>query len=281
MRLTVWGARGSIPVSGQQYVRYGGDTTCLEIETASGDVLVLDAGTGMRALGNKYVHLPRSRRVFNILLTHAHWDHLLGFPFFKPLFRKGTSINIHGCASAQESVHHFFEKTMQAPFFPVDLADVAADLHFAQPCEAFTIGSVECTLFPMNHPNGGFGFKLTENGRSLAFFPDNELGFSHPDGASFDAYAGFVRGVDLLIHDAEYLPEEYESFSRGWGHSIYQDTVRLALKGGVGRLLLWHLNQDRDDDGVDRMVARARQLIEDAGAEIPCESARTGLSIEL
>ena len=280
MKLTIWGPRGSIPVSGKQYIRYGGDTTCVEIETEAGETVILDAGTGLRALGNKL--LDGGRKTFHFLLTHAHWDHILGFPFFKPLYQAGTTIYIHGCTNAQESVRSIFKATMQPPFFPVNLEDVSAELIFDGECPPeIEFCGLHCKSTLLNHPNYGYGFKLTEKDRSIAFFPDNELSFSHPKGRSFDNYTRFVEGVDLLIHDAEYLPEEYEAFSRGWGHSVYLDTVRLAIEAGAKKLLLWHLNQDRADDQVDEMLELAEEAAGKTRGSVVCEMARTGLQIEI
>lgn len=280
MKLTVWGARGSIAVSGRQYLAYGGDTTCIEIETADGEIIILDAGTGLRALGNKL--MQEQRKDFHFLLSHAHWDHILGFPFFRPLYQKGTTFSFHGCTFTQQTVAGFLRETMHAPFFPVDLRMVAANLHFDHECgEEFEIGGLQCTSIPLNHPNGGFGFRLTEGGRSVVLFPDNELTFPHPRGKRFDDYSAFAAGADLLVHDAEYLPEEYEKLTRGWGHSIFRDTVRLGLEAEVGRLVLWHLNQDRTDDKVDEMAQAAQGMVKDAGADMPCEFARTGLEITI
>lgn len=280
MKLTVWGARGSIAVSGIEFDRYGGDTTCVCLETNAGDTVILDAGTGLRPLGNKL--LKEGRDTFHFVLSHAHWDHLLGFPFFKPLYRDGVTIRIHGCTYAQQSIRNFLGTVMQPPFFPVTLDDVHADLLFDDECRPeFSVGNMCCESIPLSHPNNGYGFRLTEGDKSVAFFPDNEFTYAHPGGKTFDDYVAFLGGVDLLIHDAEYLPEEYERYSRGWGHSVYSDAVRLAVAADVKHLLLWHLNQDRADDDVDALAALARQAAADAGRDGLCTMARTGLSFEL
>ncbi len=278
MMLTIWGARGSIPVSGPDFVAYGGDTTCAELESSQGEIIILDAGTGLRALGNKLE--SEGRKVLHFLFSHAHWDHLLGFPFFKPLYRSDVVIYFHGCTYAQESIRTILSETMRAPFFPVDLTEVEATLHFDDDCrQHFTLAGLQCQSIALNHPNGGYGFRLTEAGRSLAWFPDNELDYHHPDGRDFADYAEFVAAVDLMIHDGEYFPEEYQRLHRGWGHSVFTDTVRLALAARVGRLILWHLDQDRSDAAADAMAEAARQAIAEAGQTLPCEVARTGLSL--
>ena len=280
MQLTVWGARGSIPVSGVEYDRYGGDTTCVCMETDAGDTVILDAGTGLRPLGNSL--LNEKKNTFHFVLSHAHWDHLLGFPFFKPLYREGVTIFVHGCTYAQQSIRNFLGTVMQPPFFPVTLDDVHANLVFDDECRPdFEVGSLCCESIPLSHPNNGYGFRFTEGSKSVGFFPDNEFTFAHPGGKSRGEYVEFLRGVDLLVHDSEYLPEEYESYTRGWGHSVYSDTIDMAVDAEVQRLVLWHLNQDRDDDGVDALLALAQQRANEAGRDDLCVMARTGLVLDV
>ena len=280
MELTVWGARGSIPVSGREYVKYGGDTTCLALETGGGDMIIFDAGSGLRALGNEA--LAEGRTEFHFLLTHAHWDHLLGFPFFKPLYRKNVSIFFHGCTFAQQSIRTILQGTMRAPFFTVDLTEVAASLQFDDEClPEFGVAGLRCFSCPLNHPNQGYGFIVQEVARRMAFFPDNELGHHHRGGKSFDHYRLFLEGVDVLFHDAEFLPSEYTAFAEGWGHSVYPETVRLGAAAKVGRLVLWHLNQDRSDAQADELLRAAREELAAAGAESSCDLAATGMTVSL
>jgi len=280
MKLTVWGARGSVPTPGAEYVRYGGDTTCMSLDTADGSLIVLDAGTGLRRLGCELIRKPPRRIAF--LLSHAHWDHVIGFPFFKPLYRKGFELDFYGCSHAQASVRAMVEKTMQAPFFPVDLSRVGATLNFHERCgDGCGIGDIAVKRFPLSHPNGGTGFRIEEGGRSLAFFPDNEFTFDHQGGRAFQGYVDFCRGCSVLVHDAEYRPEEYAAFSRGWGHSVYKDTVRLGLEAGVERLIMWHINQDRTDVQADALLADARKDVEVAGSRMLCDMAAAGLQVEV
>ena len=171
---------------------------------------------------------------------------------------------------------------MHPPFFPVNLDDARADLRFSGSCsEEFLVGEVRVLSFPLNHPNQGYGFRFDEGGKSFAFFPDNELAFAHPGGRSFDELAEFVHGVDWLLHDAEYRPEEYEAFSRGWGHSVHLDAVRLAIRAQVKNLVLWHLNQERSDDEVDAMEEEARRAVLEAGSKCRVLASRTGLHVNL
>ena len=268
-------------MSGPQYLKYGGDTTCAELETGGGEIVILDAGTGIRALGNEHIKLVSPGRTFHQLFSHAHWDHVQGFPFYKPLYAPGVTLRVYACPCSQQEIKEWLEGTMQAPFFPVALAGVGSNLIFEQWSTSFKIGDLHCVSFPINHPNQGFGYRLTEGDKSIAFIPDNELGFAHKGGLSFDEYAETLAGVDLLIHDGEYLPEEYHARFKSWGHSPYDEVVRLAQAAKVKRLLLWHTDQDRTDEGADELVARARRQLADSGSDILCEAAYTGQVIEI
>ncbi len=260
MIITCWGARGSIPVSGQEYIKYGGDTTCMEIRAASGDVIIIDAGTGIRRLGNKLI--ATEPRIYHLLLTHAHWDHLLGFPFFKPIYGKGTQITMHGCPFAQQSIKYIMSKSMTAPYFPVEFHQLQAEFVFREPCsDAFDIGSIRITPISLSHPNRGMGYRFDEGGKSFVFLTDNELTFQHPGGRTFREYAEFSAGADLLIHDAEYNEVQYRN-TKGWGHSVYTDALRLAREAGVKQFGLFHHNQDRSDAELDGMVADCRKRVE-------------------
>ena len=144
-------------------------------------------------------------------------------------------------------------------------------------------GDFHCELIPLSHPNGGCGFVFSERkgGPVVAFLPDNEPLFDHEDGLSREQYVERLKGVDLLFHDGEYLPREYDAFSRGWGHSTYVDTIRLALDAEVKQVILWHINQDRTDEQADEILAHARQIIRDAGSDMVCQIAHTGMKFEL
>jgi len=268
MLIRCWGARGSIPVSGREYVTYGGDTTCMEIRTAGDDIIIIDCGNGIRRLGNRL--LQEKRHEYSLILTHAHWDHINGFPFFKPLYFSATKISVHGCAFAQKSIRDILSKTMEAPFFPVDLSSVKATLTFSDSCGVpLTIGSLHVEPINLSHPNMGYGYKFSETNRTFVFLTDNELEHQHPKGRNYDEYLAFCRGADLLIHDAEYTDEEYVK-TRGWGHSRYRTAVRLALEAGVGRLGLFHHNQDRPDQGMDAILEDCRRIIAEQGSSLDC-----------
>lgn len=270
MEIRCWGSRGSIPVSGKNYFKYGGDTTCLEIRTRSDDIIVIDAGTGIRRLGNRL--MAQQRLACHLLFTHAHWDHVMGFPFFKPIFHPEARFFIHRCPFQSKFVETVLSKVMSAPYFPVKFSECRAKMEYEDACPwTFEIGSVAITPFPLSHPNGGSGYKFVEDGKSFVFLTDNELGYIHNGGQPVDDYARFSEGADLLIHDGEYTPAEYET-TISWGHSTWVDALNLALKAKVKKLGLFHLNQDRTDDQMDDIVAMCHQHIEDAGSSLECEA---------
>jgi len=268
MIIRCWGARGSIPTSGKNYLRYGGNTTCLEIRNSRNDVLMVDAGSGIREAGNAL--LTEGRRDFTLILTHAHWDHIMGFPFFKPLYRKKTTLNIWGCSFAQDSVKEMLARVMSAPYFPIHYDDVQARVDYQATCDGeYRLGDLAVTPVQLSHPNQGNGYKFSQNGKSFVFLTDNELGFRHPGGLAFDDYLDFCKGADLLIHDAEYDDKEYPK-RRGWGHSTVEQATKLAIEAGVKQLGLFHHNQDRHDDDIDAMVAASRSMIADHHATLDC-----------
>jgi len=279
MKITCWGARGSIPVSGKEYVKYGGDTTCIEVRSKDNDIIIIDAGTGMRKLGNKL--LAEEKRPLSVLFTHAHWDHLMGFPFFKPIYMKGTRIRMFGCPYAQESIKDILAKSMVAPYFPVDFGQLQAEIVSHKVCEeAFDIGPIHITNIQLNHPNQGMGYKFTEDGKSFVFLTDNELSLRHSGGREYQDYVRFSAGAALLIHDAEYTETQYKT-TKGWGHSVYTDALRLALDADVGQFGLFHHNQERSDADLDLMVDDCRRIVGKESRSLRCFAAQAEMEMIL
>lgn len=268
MYIKCWGSRGSIPVSGREYERYGGDTTCIEIRTKDDRTLIVDAGTGIRRLGKQL--MKEGRYSCHMIFTHAHWDHLMGFPFFRPLYSEKTRIQIEGCPFAQKYVEVMLSKVMSPPSFPVRLKDIKAEISYEPACpDRFQIGTTTVIPVRLSHPNGGSGYKFIEDGKVFVFITDNELDFTHEGGLSFEAYRDFSAGADLLIHDAEFTAEDY-MLTREWGHSLYTSALQLAIEAKVKAFGLFHLNQDRTDKEVDDMVDRCRKIISDQHADLKC-----------
>ena len=270
MQIRCWGARGSIAVSGKQYVTYGGDTTCMEIRTGNDDIIVVDAGTGLRRLGNKL--MAEGRLSCTMLFTHAHWDHILGFPFFKPVHQTGAEISVFGCPMEQGNMETLLAKTMAPPYFPVPYDRILAKVDYNPVCTAdrpTELYGLEVRTIPLSHPNLGQGYKFTDKGRDFIFLTDNELGFDHRGGRSYKEYVEFCAGAELLIHDAEYTEADY-MVTRGWGHSTYKDALRLARDAGVKRFGLFHHNQDRHDVALNHIVEDCHQIIEKQNSKMEC-----------
>lgn len=279
MYIKCWGARGSIPVSGIEFLKYGGNTTCIEIRNSDDDILIIDAGTGIRKLGNQLIKKNRNR--INIIFTHAHMDHVWGFPFFKPIYIKGIQINIFGCPFAQKSIKDILSKSMTSPYFPVNFEDIKAEIVFHGACkEKFSINSLEITPILLSHPNRGVGYKLVEDNKSFVFLTDNELTFKHPGGLEYQDYLDFSYNSDILIHDSEFTEEEYKK-TKTWGHSVYKDALNLALEANVKQFGLFHHNQERTDLALDKIVKRCKSIIKNRKSSLECFAVYEGMEINL
>ena len=280
MIVRFYGARGSIPVSGKEYLKYGGNTTCLEIRTKDDEIIIIDAGSGIRTLGHRLI--SENRFQYTMIFTHAHWDHIMGFPFFQPIYSTKARIAMYGCPFAQASVKQMISKIMSPPNFPVRFEDIRADIVYHEACEEpFAVKSMSIAPIPLSHPNQGVGYRFTEDGKSFVFLTDNELTFKHPGGADFQDYRDFSTGADLLVHDAEFTDEEYNKRTKKWGHSVYRDALRLALEARVRKFGLFHHNQERSDEGVDEIVADCRKIVASSNENLECFAVHQGMEIEL
>lgn len=279
MDIKCWGSRGSISVSGKQYLKYGGDTTCIEITAKSGETIIIDAGTGIRQLGNSLIE--RDITEYVLLFTHSHWDHVLGFGFFRPLQFGKVKIKIQDRKFSGIRTEDMLGEVMKQPFFPICLKDLRADIRFDPALNGtFPVGSVRVETIPSNHPGGGMGYKFTEDGKSFVFLTDNELGFDHPEGKGFDAYLNFSKNADLLIHDGEYTEREYQR-KKSWGHSSIQDVLTLALKANVKKLGLFHLNQNRTDDQMDHIIKDCRLDLKKKQSTLDCFAVASHMTLHL
>ncbi|MFH0918982.1 MAG: MBL fold metallo-hydrolase [Fibrobacterota bacterium] len=266
MQITCWGCRGSLPTPGHSTVKYGGNTTCFQIDGKDGTLIIIDAGTGLRALGN---HLIKEdpRKNITMLVTHAHWDHLLGFPFFVPAYSKKYSIDIKGCFGTSYALKDIISHQFKAPYFPVKFRQLTAKITFEQASRrTFRVGGIKIESIQLNHPGGGSGYKFTEGKKSFVFLTDNELDFQHKEGLKRERYVDFCKGATLLIHDAQYTTEEYERLNRSWGHSTYDDAFDLAHDAGARRLGFCHHDQERKDDELDHLDSSYRSKL----LKIPC-----------
>lgn len=279
MLIKCWGARGSIPVFGEQYRKYGGNTTCLEVRSSDDELLIIDAGSGIRNLGDKLIKEGRIR--IHLLFTHFHWDHIIGFPFFKPLFNEETRVDIYGCPYEDRSIADILRRAMSDPIFPIDLEDLFAKISYHNICnKKFKLGSFEISTIPLNHPNGGLGYRIVEGGKVFVFLTDNEITNEFPHGVEYDDYLEFSRGADLLIHDAEYTEEDYE-IKKGWGHTRYMDALMLAFEAGVESFGLFHHNQERTDSELDEIEKDCYRIVENSLEDLILYPIYEGLEIEL
>ena len=260
------GVRGSIPTPGEKTGRYGGNTSCVEVR-AGGHVLILDAGTGIRQLGADLKREFGARPIkASLLISHSHWDHIQGLPFFSPAFEEANEIRVLAPPGHGPALQRALHNQMQPLHFPIGLAAMCGlrpvkELCFGQATlDPFHIRTIE-----LNHPGGCAGFRVQAKGASLAYLPDHEP-FSYKKGSSdganhtrTDALVQFVREVDLLILDTQYTAAEYPA-KVGWGHGFLSDSVGLALAANVKRLVLFHHEPTREDDEIDAMVAEGRRL---------------------
>jgi phosphoribosyl 1,2-cyclic phosphodiesterase len=284
--LRFWGTRGSIPSPGLATARYGGNTPCVELRTADGWLVILDAGTGIRELGRSLMARTNGDGVAgDIFLTHAHWDHIQGIPFFAPLFHKGNHFTIWGSRSLQTSIDRVVRDQMSPVVFPVSFEELQARIDFQELAEERRAGSgYEVAAIAVRHPGGALGYRFTERNAKtggLVYVSDNELSAA----ARYDTPRGwrakfveFVRNADVLVHDTMYRADEYRNFV-GWGHSTYEDAVELALEAAVDRLVLFHHHPERTDDEVDRCVAICRELVQARGARLEIIAAAEGMTL--
>ena len=268
MIIRCYGARGSIAVSGEEYLKYGGDTTCLEIRTKNDEIIIVDAGSGIRRLGNKL--LSENRFEYSVIFTHSHLDHIIGFPFFKPVSHAGAKIDLLGCPTTQGNIRKLLSRAMGAPLFPVPLEQLKANINYSGECAlSFQVDTVE--VFPINlsHPNVGMGYKFVEDGKTFVFLTDNELGYRHREGRSFEEYVAFSKDADFLIHDAMYTSAQYET-TKTWGHSTYKEALNLALAACVKRFGLFHHDPNRKDEELDAMVQGCQEVIRSKKSQMEC-----------
>ena len=287
-QVTFWGCRGSIPTPGPATARYGGNTPCVALEAENGKRLViLDAGTGIRVLGNELVRRAEDGVVsVDLLLSHTHWDHIQGLPFFAPIFGKGNAVRIWGAKQGDVDLEVILRQQMHPVVFPVPLDELAATRTVEHVTGAeFAIDGFAVRATRLRHPGNTLAYRLTPTagGPSMAYVTDNELGpggdYGEPRAWRRD-FERFLGGVDLLIHDAMFTPEEL-AHHHGWGHSSYDDAVTLAAAVGAQRLVLFHHSPERDDAGMDQVAERAAEVAEQAGATLDVIAATEGMELTL
>lgn len=282
MEVQFWGTRGSIPTPGLETVRYGGNTTCLEIRHKD-DFIIIDAGTGIRALGNKLLRERGSTSDVHLLITHTHWDHIQGLPFFLPAFIKGKKLRIFGPHNHQSSFDKVLADQMQFSYFPVNFSQLQADIspRTLHELESFEIGSIKVTPKYVNHPVPTLAYRMESDGKSITFMTDVEpyrdilyggVCPSEDEREEFEdvqaavreqnqQIVDFAKGSDILIMDAQYTKEEYLNGRVGWGHTSIEDAIDIGIAAGVTQLLLFHHDPDRTDEQLEALVNLHRERL--------------------
>ncbi len=294
-----WGVRGSYPAPFATHMSVGGNTPCLELRMGE-HVVIFDAGTGIIPLGNSLLEQSEIRAL-SIVLTHYHWDHISGLPFFVPAFTPGWEIDIYAPAASAEELAFNLAQQMKAPYFPVETETWLADISYAVPgAKPLEIGEARIGHHTMHHPGLTYAYRIEVNGKIIVYAPDNELssfGRSIQKGKDdFDEHGQprlddtkegqlwrgleFMHGVDLLIHDAQYTPEDYQA-KRGWGHSCYLDTVNSAVDADVGELYMFSHEPNYDDAKLEALESQALALIDQRQSTMPCQLARENMIIDL
>lgn len=293
IKIKFWGVRGSIPTPGPRTIRYGGNTSCVEIQFPGKPRFIIDAGSGIRELGKELLQSKIPVKAY-IFLTHFHWDHIQGLPFFKPAFKPGNHFILYGCDEPDVDLTQIISMQMNPIYFPVAVEDMGAKVEFRTAKEgAFEVEGVTIRTQFMNHPGYTFGYRFTYQGKSIIYISDNEpyrrpndngepvAGISLEDrfenfyDNKEDQFINFISGADLLIHDTQYFPHEYEERIT-WGHSPYTYTVDIAVKARVKQLVLFHHDPDHDDDTVDKMAELSRARLNNHNYPIPCIAAKEG-----
>lgn len=296
MQVTFWGTRGSIATPGRGTVKYGGNTSCVEVRTNDGGLIICDSGTGIRDLG---LHLLAQKRPVHghLFFSHTHWDHIQGWPFFAPAFRRGNEFTLHALAGANTSLGQVLANQMEYTYFPVTLEQMDATINFEQLKEGtFSVDGVKVTTHYLNHTTVCLGYRIEADGKAVVYASDTE-----PHGLTLEPRSGhrarpgpqprlvhdedrrlaeFVRGADLLILDAQYTDEEY-SQRVGWGHATTGYAADIGTLGGVRRLALFHHDPAHPDGVVDGIVRRARRRLVTYGSDIEVFGAAEGLTVAL
>jgi phosphoribosyl 1,2-cyclic phosphodiesterase len=272
MRLKFWGVRGSTPTPQPENLRYGGNTSCVEVRLGE-SLYVFDCGTGLRNLGQQLQHDFRDRPISaHIFVSHFHWDHIQGIPFFRPLYDNPENRFLFHSSTRTRSLKQVMEEQMAAPYFPVDMSEMKAKRDYYGLEEGrVALDDVTVEAMWLNHPQGCMGYRLETKRGTLVYATDNE-----PGDEVFDKnLRKLAAGADILIYDAQYLPEEYSARKRGWGHSHWREAVNVVMESGAKELILFHHDPDHDDACIDRIVQQARSYYPRVRA------AAEGMEIEL
>jgi len=298
--LRFWGVRGSYPAPLGSHLRVGGNTSCIEL-CVDGHLLICDGGTGIIPLGNALMAQNEIREL-TIILTHYHWDHISGLPFFVPAFVPGWKIHFFGPGNCPKEIEARIAGQMQTPYFPVEIETWLADIHYLTLDEEHQLSRLPFTIYPfyVHHPGSTFGYRIEVNGKVIVYVSDNELAFIDQTLAQRQSEMDTqemmlinqmvreerenaqknIRDADIFIHDAQYTAEDYDK-KRGWGHSCYLETVDFARDAGVKGLYLFHVDPNYNDTKIESLHQHALSALRSSGSNMECHIAREGLFIDL
>ena len=280
MNITFYGVRGSTAAPGPTTARYGGNTSCVHIELNSGHDLILDAGTGIRKLGQK---LARNTSPVNILLSHGHWDHIQGYPFFAPIYQPEREINVYVTVESGEKLLCSLFDQLDGYNFPVKAEDLPSN-NFCKfkgaESELYEKSGITVVRKVLNHPGGGNAFRVTEDGVTCAYVTDNELDPPGDIKTSYDDWVEYLHGVDVLIHDAQYTESDMPH-KHGWGHSLISQVRQLATDAEVGTLVMFHHDPDRTDSELDEIQIENDNFLKSRRAPAFSVCAAEGMQISI
>ncbi len=285
LKVRFWGTRGSIATPGHSTTKYGGNTSCTEVRCGD-QLLILDAGTGIRGLGQSLLGEFQQKPIKgHIFIGHTHWDHIQGFPFFAPAFDPMNEFSVYSLHGAEKPLEKIFRGQMDSDYFPVRLSDMRANLKFCELEGDVHLGEIKVSYIFLNHPGLAVGFRISFAGRSLVYLSDHEtfgrLAANGPDPNPLDLeIAKFAEDADLLISEAQYTEEEYV-LKKGWGHSTFLDALDLANRARVKRLALFHHDPSHDDVFMDQIQEFCRQTVADRKYPFSCFVAQEGTLVEL
>lgn len=264
MKIKFWGVRGSIPVPDSRMIKYGGNTTCVEARLGK-RLLIIDAGTGIRKLGEDLA--KRKIHNFDLFLTHSHWDHIQGFPFFAPVYNPKTNINILGCTSSYKRLKDILSQQMSYEYFPIRFDDLNANILFSEACnDYYKIDGHEVHTIQTNHTIFTAGLSIKSKNNKFVFITDNELS-PKKFTTSFEDFVSFCKDADYLIHDAQFTKSEYKK-RNGWGHSSFEDALKLALRANVKNLGFTHHDPSRHDNELQLIENKFKTFCKKEGYKI-------------
>ena len=274
-----WGVRGSVPSPGPETIRYGGNTSCISI-TVENKILILDAGTGIRNLGSSMIG-QTDLKIF-IIITHTHWDHIQGFPFFTPIYQPNRLVYMFPTLHKKNLVLSSLIDQMDGAHFPLTPDQVPSNFNFIteDPLEFLAKNGFHMELVPMNHPGGAFGYKIKFDDTVICYFTDNEIDPPYPKSIELNELTKQCKNADVLIHDAQYTEDDMP-FKHGWGHSLISQVTDLGKTANVKNLVYFHHDPDRTDDELDAQLEKASKTLQENDSSVKPYFAYEGLKLTL